>query len=49
MAQGELLLRSEITQQRLQDAELANFSSRATNVLKGLFAIDYLHQRLFKQ
>ena len=33
----------------LQVPELANFSNRATNALKGLFASGYLHQRLFKQ
>ena len=49
MAQGELLLRSEIAKQRLQDPELANISNRATNAVKGLFTSGYLHQRLFKQ
>ena len=49
MAQKELLLRSEIAKQRLQDPEPANISSRATNALKGLFASGYLHQRLCKQ
>ena len=49
LAQGELLLRSEIAKQRLQDPEPANISSRETNSLKGLFASGYLHQRLFKQ
>ena len=49
MTQGELLLRSEIAKQRLQDPEPANISSRATNAIKGPFATIYLHQRLFKQ
>ena len=49
MAQGELLLRSEIAQQRLQDPEPAYFNYVETNALKGLFASVYLHQRLFKQ
>jgi len=49
LAQGELLLRSEIAKQRLKVPEPANISSRATNAVKGLFASGYLHQRLFKQ
>ena len=49
LAQGELLLRSEIAKQRLQDPEPASSSNRATNALKGLFASGYLPQRLFRQ